>query len=251
MELLVFGGTVEGRQLVEWLDGRGCDVVACVATDYGAALLPQGGHVTCLQGPLSHEEKLELVAAHRFRCIVDATHPYAQHITQSVAELGAECGLDVLRIARESQDEGPWEGVSSAQEAAQLVAHAQGNVLLTTGSKDLETYVAALLDAAERLYVRVLPLAEAVQHAHDLGIPTSHIVAMQGPFTTELNAALLRQLDISCMVTKQSGPSGGFGEKVQAAHDCGVRLVVVRRPQEQGGITLGQAQALLEERYGL
>jgi precorrin-6x reductase len=252
MEVLVFGGTVEGRQLVEWLDARGCSVVVCVATDYGASLLPSGGRVTCLQGPLSHEEKLSLVDGHSFCCIVDATHPYAQHITQSVARLGAEAGLPVIRVLREDGEADAFgERVPDARAAAKLVAESEGNVLLTTGSKDLDVYVAALADAPQRLYVRILPLASAVEHAAELGIPTSHLIAMQGPFSQELNEALIRQLDIRTLVTKQSGASGGFEEKVAAARACQVRLIVIERPEEREGVSLAQAEALLEERYGL
>lgn len=252
MEVLVFGGTVEGRQLVEWLDARGCSVVVCVATDYGASLLPSGGRVTCLQGPLSHEEKLSLVDGHSLCCIVDATHPYAQHITQSVARLGAEAGLPVIRVLREDGEADAFgERVSDARAAAKLVARSEGNVLLTTGSKDLDVYVAALADAPQRLYVRILPLASAVAHAAELGIPTSHLIAMQGPFSQELNEALIRQLDIRTLVTKQSGASGGFEEKVAAARACQVRLIVIERPEEREGVSLAQAEALLEERYGL
>ena len=252
MEVLVFGGTVEGRQLVEWLDARGCSVVVCVATDYGASLLPSGGRVTCLQGPLSHEEKLLLVDGHSFCCIVDATHPYAQHITQSVARLGAEAGLPVIRVLREDGEADAFgERVSDARAAAKLVARSEGNVLLTTGSKDLDVYVAALADAPQRLYVRILPLASAVEHAAELGIPTSHLIAMQGPFSQELNEALIRQLDIRTLVTKQSGASGGFEEKVAAARACHARLIVIERPEEREGVSLAQAEALLEERYGL
>ena len=252
MEVLLFGGTVEGRELAEWLDARGCQVLVCVASDYGASLLPSGGRVSCLRGPLSAEEKRALVASHNFCCIVDATHPYACHISQSVAQLSRDTGLDLLRIVRsEPVGEGPWEQVASAEEAAQLLAQSEGRVLLTTGSKELGSFVRALPDAAERLYVRILPTVEALEQARQLGIPASHIVAMQGPFSRELNEALLRQLDIRCLVSKQSGSAGGFEEKVQAAQACGVRLIVIERPHEKGGVSLAEAQAILEERYGL
>lgn len=252
MEVLVFGGTVEGRALVEWLYGRGCQVVACVATEYGASLLPQDDHVVCLRGPLSREEKLSLVREHDFCCIVDATHPYARHITKSVAALGRESGIDVVRVVREGGDaEGPWERVADAAEAAALLAETHGNVLLTTGSTDLDVYLDVLPDAKDRLYVRILPVVSAVEHAERLGIPASHVIAMQGPFSTEMNEAVLRQFGIRHLVTKQSGTSGGFDEKVKAAEACDVHVIVIDRPCEQGGSSLEEVRSLLEERYGL
>lgn len=252
MDVLVFGGTVEGRLLVEWLDARGtCSVVACTATSYGAELLPEGARVTVVEGPLSAADKRSLVAAHDFCCIVDATHPYATHISESVSQLGHDTGLDVVRIVREGCAEGTWTSVADVAGAARHLAATEGNILLTTGSKDLPAFVAACPDARERLFVRILPVADALEQARTLGIPARHVIAMQGPFSVELNVALLREFDIRYMVTKQSGSAGGFGEKVEAARACGVELVVVERPQVEAGVSLAEAESLLEVRYGL
>lgn len=254
MEVLVFGGTSEGRELVEWLAARGsCDIVACTATEYGASLLPEGPRVTCLRGPLSAREKRQLVAAHDFCCVVDATHPYALHISDSIAELAAEVSLEVVRIVREGADDGdgPWVSVRDATEAAHHLAGTTGNVLLTTGSKDLDAFVAGVPDARERLYVRVLPLASVLERTERLGIPAAHVIAMQGPFSARLNEALIAELDIGHLVTKQSGAAGGFAEKAEAAAACGISLVVIERPRREEGVSLRAAQQLLEERHGL
>lgn len=252
MEALVFGGTVEGRQLVEWLDARGsCDIVACTATAYGASLVAGGKHVTVLEGPLMPEDKRRLMAEHDFACIIDATHPYAVHITESVAALAQSTGLELVRIVREGASQGPWVSVASNAEAAQHLAASEGNILLTTGSKDLDVFTASLPDYRERLYVRVLPVTAALEKASELGIPTRHIIAMQGPFSAELNCALIKDFHIRHLVTKQSGPAGGFDEKLQAATACGIELVVIKRPRAEEGVSLEQAKALLEERYGL
>ena len=90
-----------------------------------------------------------------------------------------------------------------------------------------------MLDPA-RLYPRVLPTLAGITACEAAGIPHRNILAMQGPFTQELNAALLRQFRISYMVTKDGGVAGGFAEKAEAAAQCGVQLIVLRRPEEQG-----------------
>lgn len=254
-EVLVFGGTTEGRELIEWLDARGrCRIVACTATAYGASLIAQGARVETVLGPLSREEKLSLVASHDFCCIVDATHPFARHITQSIDELVDTTGLELVRISRaEGLVELPPSArvVADAEGAARELARAEGNVLLTTGTNELERYVQAVADFPERLYVRVLPVPESIARLHELGIPASHIVAMQGPFSAELNAALLRELSIHVMLTKESGAAGGFAEKVEAAVRCGVRLIVVARPEIAGGTSLDAAKHVLATRFGL
>lgn len=256
MDVLVFGGTTEGRELVSWLDARGtCNIVACAATEYGTTLMDCGARTTVVQGPLSPDQKLRLVCDHDFACIVDATHPYASHISQSIDELAAKTRLDVVRLAREDPAVGfepnAWTCAASMEEAASAVECMNCNVLLTTGTKDLECFTVAIPDFADRLYVRILPVVPSLERALGLGIPVSHIVAMQGPFSKELNVALMRQLAIGALVTKRSGQAGGFEQKIRAAQECGVRVVVVERPYMWSGITLGEAKSVLEERYGL
>ncbi len=251
-DVLVFGGTSEGRQIIEWLDARGtCSIVACSATEYGASLVAQGRHVVTVQGPLSDDQKRSLMQRHAFCCIVDATHPYAQHISASIDEIGCTWSTDVVRIVRAQASERPGEHVRDAAEAAQRVARTAGNVLLTTGTKDLAAFVETMPDFAERLYVRILPVRASLARAEELGIPAAHVIALQGPFSTQLNVALMREYDIACLVTKESGHAGGFEQKVEAAQELGARLIVIQRPPQQGGVSLQEAQSILEERYGL
>lgn len=257
--VLVFGGTSEGRLLVEWLSARGsCSVVYCATTAYGTSLVAGNRNVTVLQGPLSQQDKERLMSSCDFACIVDATHPYAQHISASIDDLSQAFGMEVVRVARAGSSsadlthvDAPWTIVADAEEAARHVASTSGNVLLTTGTKDLATFVAAMPDYRQRLYVRILPVGMSLAKVEELGVPASHIVAMQGPFSTGLNRAIIRELGISAMVTKESGPAGGFDQKAEAARECGVQLVVIGRPSAAAGLLLDEAQRLLEERYGL
>ena len=280
MDVLLFGGTTEGRLLAEWLDAREtCNVVACTATGYGAELLPHGKRIQTLVGPLSATQKTQLMESHDFACVIDATHPYAQHISASVERLARTHNKGLVRVARAAHVEheasakskattprradaaGAKElacdnhqglvAVGSMEEAARHVAATTGNVLLTTGSKDLPIFCAAMANSMERLYVRVLPTIASLSRALDLGILPSNIIAMQGPFSASLNRALIEDLSITCMVTKESGSVGGFGQKLEAARACNIELVVIRRPPQHGGLSLADAQALLEDRYGL
>lgn len=253
MNALVFGGTSEGRRLVEWLSARGtCGIVYCTATDYGASLVEGRENVTTLVGTLSADEKRRLVAEHDVVCIVDATHPYAAHISASIEELGKSCKLDVIRVARDgaSAEETRWTSVTDAAAAARHVSRQDGNVLLTTGTKDLATFVEGIPNFEERLYMRILPVMASLARVEELRVPASHIIAMQGPFSVELNCALIRDLHVSSMVTKQSGRAGGFDQKVEAAVQTGIELVVIGRPPAAEGVTLEEACNLLEERYG-
>lgn len=251
-EFLVFGGTSEGRELVEWLSELGtAHVVACSATDYGTELVTGLPRVMALTGPLSDGEKDVLVASHDFACVVDATHPFATHVSKSVAALAERHGLPLLRLVREDVGcPGPFVPAADVEEAARLVAAREGNILLTTGTRDLAVFCDAVPDFAERLFARVLPVADSVAHARELGLPASHVIAMQGPFSVELNSSLMRELSIDVMVTKASGAAGGFGEKLEAAERCGVEAIVIGRPSPEEGLSLDEAKRELEARYG-
>lgn len=251
MRFLVFGGTTEGRELADWLSCRGCEVTVFSATGYGAALVRGGPRVESRVGPLSPQEMRELMRAGSFACVVDATHPYATKITADVARAAADAGLERLRVVRESEPQGSWTGCGDAADAAAKVRDVPGRVLLTTGTKELELFASALPDFAERLYVRVLPVPASIERTREAGIPPSHVIAMQGPFSRELNVALIREFGISALVTKASGAAGGFWEKIEAARECGVRAFVIHRPLDEAGYSVEETKRELEARYGI
>mgnify|MGYP002530975527 CR=1 FL=1 len=121
-------------------------------------------------------------------------------------------------------------------EAAEYLAGTKENILLATGAKELAAF--APLDPA-RLYPRVLPTPEGIAACEAAGIPHRNIIAMQGPFSCQLNKALIEQFHIRYLVTKDGGAAGGFAEKVQAAAETGAQLVVLRRPEEVGETEAG------------
>lgn len=250
--IVVFGGTSEGRTIAEWLGRRAtCRVIYSALTEYGGSLLEGVPHVRVLTGAMPPNRMEALMRDEAATCVIDATHPYAVGVSGSIAASAQAVGLPRYRVLREGEPQGPWVGCDSAQEAAAYVARAAGRVLLTTGSKDLSCYVAAMSDFADRLFVRILPVASSLEAAVGLGIPTSHIVGMQGPFSKRFNMALIRELNIDVMVTKASGNAGGFWEKVDAARECGIELVVIHRPVVEQGVDGEELQRLLEDAWGI
>ena len=84
----------------------------------------------------------------------------------------------------------------------------------------------------ERCFARVLSTKAAVEESVRLGFEGKHLIAMQGPFSEEMNLALLHQTRARYFVTKESGKAGGFEEKLKAAKNAGA--VLIGRPQEIG-----------------
>lgn len=242
-QVLIFGGTADSHPLVDWLLKFDIKVTLCVASDYAKALLPSCNRLEILVGRLDASQMAALMADRRFDCVIDATHPYAREVTQNVRMAARQNGLVYFRLLRPASDESGCVVVPSVARATDYLNQSEGRVLIVTGSKELAEYT-RVKDFAARCYPRVLPTAQAVAQCMTLGFLASHIIAMQGPFSQALNAALFDQLDIATLVTKDGGAAGGFPEKLAAAKQCKVETILVGRPEDSGD-TLDQLQIKL------
>jgi precorrin-6Y C5,15-methyltransferase (decarboxylating) len=102
-----------------------------------------------------------------------------------------------------------------------------------------------------RVWARVLPVATSLEACEKAGIPVSHIIAAQGPFTEDVNLAQLKMIDARYIVTKASGNTGGFEEKIRAASECHVIPVIIGQPPQVSGVSLDEAAAELGRIYQL
>ena len=229
MKLVIFSGTTEGRELSKALAELGAEVTVCVLTDYGSEAQGELPGVTTHVGPLSAEEKLALLEDAAL--CVDATHPYATHVSASVRSACEAAGVPYLRLKRSESETGDALAVSSAAAAAAYLKTREGNILLTTGAKELAAFASL---GPERLFPRVLPSRAGIEACEALGVAHRNIIAMQGPFSREMNTATIRQYDIRWLVTKDGGAAGGYPEKAAAAKETGAGLLVLRRPDEEG-----------------
>lgn len=233
-KILLFAGTKEGRILAERLCQMDIETHVFVATEYGEAMLPEMDGLFIHQGRLNKEEMNKLFLEYKNICVIDATHPYAVEVSDNLKEVCAKTGNKYLRILREkSEEDETCVYVESKEKAIAYLNQTSGNILFTTGSKELEYYLSELSER-ERAYVRILADVAAIEKCRTLGLQGRQIICMQGPFSTELNAAMLKQFDIKYLVTKDTGETGGFPQKLNGAKMTGVQVVVIRRPQEEG-----------------
>lgn len=229
MNVMIFGGTTEGRQLSCKLAALGANVTVSVATEYGRE--EQGTHsgITVISGRKDADQMAALLCT--MDLCIDATHPYAKIATEHIREACRNSGTLYRRLLRPASTISGGTVVESAEEAAQWLSARNGNILLTTGAKELDAF--SFL-GGERLYPRVLPSNSGIAACEKAGVPNRNIIAMQGPFSQELNAALIRQFDIRYLVTKDGGDIGGFSAKIYAAEQTGVQTVVISRPEDCG-----------------
>lgn len=247
-KICVFAGTSEGRRLVERLSGRGLQMSVCVATEYGEALLGEYPDAEIRAGRMNEEEMRAWFRQRRFALVIDATHPYADKATENIAAACKETDTEYLRLLRGSGS-GDADGIFVENTAAcvEYLKSTQGNILLTTGSKELPAYEAL----RERLYVRVLPMRASLEICEKCGVSPERIIAMQGPFDEAMNLAVLRMSGARYIVTKDSGAPGGYDAKIAAAKKAGAQAVIIGRPVQREGMDIDAVISLLERRFEL
>jgi precorrin-6x reductase len=232
--ILVVGGTTEGLELCRVLSQVGRPFAVTVASDYGYQLFRDVlGPEVVVRGPLGAEDFVRVMEERSVEAVVDAAHPFARQVHAEAARAASARGVKLVRLARPAASPaGAGVHTFGSLEAMGAWVQRQGPVrtLVTTGVRSLPV-LAPFLERSTT-WVRVLPSADSLQAAVALGFAPSHILAMQGPFSREFNAALLRGWDIQLLLTKDSGREGALQAKLEAARECGCQVAVWRHPQE-------------------
>ena len=190
-KICIFAGTSEGRKLVERLCGRGLKMTVCVATEYGEVLLGEHPDVEIRAGRMDQTQMEAMLRGEGFAIVVDATHPYADKVTENIASACQNIGAEYIRLLRDSNsDDSDGVFVENTAACVEYLKSTDGNILLTTGSKELPAYA----ELHDRIYARVLPMQASLDICTQSGIAPERIIAMQGPFDEEMNLALLKGL---------------------------------------------------------
>ncbi len=239
-KVLIYGGTTEARILAEELAKAKITCLVFVATEYGEAMMDgQNPYLHMHVGRLTAEEMADFYDAEKPDAIVDATHPYAEavkeNIHKSLQERRTNRDIPFFRIYREEEPRADVRGAryfGSVEDCAEALKKTNGKIFLTTGSKSLPIFTQDE-SLRRRLTVRVLPSLESLEICRDCGIPGNRIIAMQGPFSEEMNREMLRAADSDILVLKESGKPGGEASRIAAAQKLGVDCYIISRPTEK------------------
>lgn len=243
-EILIFGGTTEGRLLAEFCDENEICADVSVTTDYGAELLPESKFVNILNGKLDKTEISALIRSCGYKLIIDATHPYATAATQNIKAACCETDTEYLRLLREKSTDISGKTFADMDRLIGYLNSSEKRVLSTLGSKELPA-LTKVKNYRERVCVRVLPADGIEDYCRSLGF--TRIIVGKGPFSEEKNIEHIQKSGAEILVTKESGAAGGFPEKAAAAEKCGAEFAVLLRPAESGS-TLVEIEKILLER---
>lgn len=242
--VLVFGGTSEGRKLAEIFNANNRKCTICVATEYGEKLLPKSENVNVICGRMDCNEICMLLGEdNKYSYVIDATHPYASVISENARNACIKTNTAYLRLLRSETGSNIYnDGIKifpDALQAAKYLDKTTGRILLTTGSRELPVFCGEIRDKS-RITARVLPSAKAIEACNNAGLEGRQIIAMHGPFSREINAAIIKQTGAAFILTKESGNAGGFQEKIDAARETGTEVILIKRPVEEEGYSLGE-----------
>ena len=225
--IAVFSGTSEGQTIVNELISRGYKVCCFNATKYGGTLYEKHDNLVVLDHMMAKEEIASKLVYYNINTIIDATHPYAKIISRNLIEISKEMKFTYLRFERSLGNfcEALYD---SYNDIISELEKKEGNILLTIGSNNLELFTSVL--SLERLYSRVLPTEKVIKKCFELGLSPKTIIGVQGPFSKLMNYAMMKEYDIKYLVTKDSGEAGGFDEKIEAASELNIQVLILKRP---------------------
>ncbi|MDA5543587.1 MULTISPECIES: cobalt-precorrin-6A reductase [Yersinia] len=244
----IFGGTSDARLICQLLDEAGERYSLSVATDAGKQLAGDiGGEI--LVGRMDAAEMADFLINRQVRWVVDASHPYADLLSDNVAAACGQSKVALTRYQRPSEiaalNHPLLYKVDSAAAACAVAQDLGPRVLLTTGSKQLAEYQQGL--TGKTLLARVLPTAAVLSQCEALGLGVDNIIALRGPFSAQFNHALYEFCQPDVVITKESGAQGGYQEKVAPCLALNIPCIVVRRPAAVVLGSFGQQVTSLDE----
>ena len=236
LNILLLGGTKDSTELIKHLKANyDTNILTTTTTEYGSKLALEAGSDETIARPLLKDEIIELINNSDFDLLIDATHPFAEHITQTSVSVSKICEIAYIRFERPSLNLDEFDTshiiyAKSFENAGEIISKEipDGNILHFAGANTMEDVLKNV--SKERFYPRVLKVPKSMEKCEKLGIEDNHIIAMKGAASLKENIDLIEKYDASVMITKESGEIGGVIEKIEAANQKDISLIMIKRP---------------------
>ena len=221
--ILIFGGTTEGRRAAQILEEAGKPFWYSTRSNGQDIEMVHGIRVT---GGMNPDEMADFCRKNAIRLIVDAAHPFATELHHNISETAQNLNLQVIRYER--QYEPHTEDICWCRDyetaILQLKEHGIHRLLSLTGVQTINRLSGYWKE--NECWFRILDRDTSREMAIREGFPEDHLVY----YEHEDTASLIARLKPQAILTKESGKSGGFSEKIEAARKSGTPVFVVERP---------------------
>jgi precorrin-6A/cobalt-precorrin-6A reductase len=208
--IAVLAETQEGREIASLLSLKGYEVLSLVQNNFSE---------------ITEKQFLQLV--------IDTSRPFPGSISLFAKDFCEKNKIPYIRFVREKvelPDNPLLSPVYTWEQAAEKAAEFGATIFLTTGSHNLELFLKHPKLSEKRIVIRVLPNHQVIAKVQALGVSPRDIVAMQGPFSKEMNKATFKMYNASVIVTKDSGRTGDTDTKIAAALSLRIPVVILKRP---------------------
>jgi precorrin-6A/cobalt-precorrin-6A reductase len=226
----VIGGTSESVVLVQAIAEKNFSCMVTVTTADAVKLYPVLPNLRIRVGQLKEFQIHEFIQQEKIIAIVDASHPYAIAISETVIKIAQSLQIPYLRYERAALSLN--KNITELENFETLLA---GNyltnqrVLLTVGYKILPRF--KIWQSQAVLFARILPSLESLKVALEAGFTSDRLIAIRPPISMDLEKALWQKWNISLVVSKASGQAGGEEIKQRVSQLLGIPLIVIARPK--------------------
>ena len=215
--ILVFGGTTEGRKAVEVLEEGGSPYFYSTKTGEQDITLQHGVRI---DGALDEAAMMHFCTEHGIRMIVDAAHPFAALLHQTIAKTASALSLPVVRFERIYPPCDP--AITWIDDYTQIPRDIH-SLVATTGVQSISKLKPLAADGISIFY-RILNRPSSIALALKQGATQAQLCYYDDPNDIPIKA--------DAILLKESGLSGGFTEKTGAAKACGMRVIAIKRPEQ-------------------
>lgn len=214
--ILVFGGTTEGRKAAEVLEEAGNAYYYSTKTGEQDITLHHGHRI---DGAMDAEAMQAFCREHNIRLMVDAAHPFASQLHQTIAQVSEWLDIPAIRYERIYPLRDP--DITWIDDYSQVPRDIH-SLLATTGVQSIAK-LKPLEAAGIKVYYRILNRDSSIALAMKQGASQEQLCYFDAPQVIPIKA--------DAILLKESGISGGFTEKVEAAKACGMRIITIKRPE--------------------
>ena len=218
MNIFIMGGTAESIEIIKFLKENYSKnyIITSTTTEYGGNIAKESGSDKVISRPLPKEDILKVLDEYNIDLYIDATHPFAVHVTKTASEIVDIKKIPFIRFERPSLHIEDIENINlnnvynvkSFEEAGKLIINQslKGNVLHLGGINTAEDHIFPM--TASKNKDKKISLKE--------------------------NLDLYKKIDAKIILTKESGDNGGFREKIEAANKLNIKIIIVNRPYIEG-----------------
>ena len=240
LNIFLLGGTKDSTNIIKHLKNKyESFILTTTTTEYGAKLAEESGSDETIARPLLKDEITEILKENNFDMLIDATHPFASHITQTCIQIKNELNIKYIRFERPATDFKNIDTsniiyVNSFDEAGKLIAgeFSEKNVLHFAGANTMSEILKYV--SCKNFYPRILKVESSLEKCRENGVLPDHIIPMKGAASYEENIALIEEYDAEVIITKESGEIGGVIDKINAANEKNIAIVMIQRPKING-----------------